>query len=129
VLRRSAVLAFGLLPPLLSHAGEALSVGSLLREMCDRDSATYVQGEGVRGRLWSSYDRRSVGKGCAGWFANDDWSNFLRCETNAAGREESVDGAPSKARLVLYNLTNATLRGKPDAGNPHVRFDERVLYN
>jgi hypothetical protein len=21
-------------------------------------------------------------------------------------------------------MTNATLRGKPDAGNPHVRFDE-----
>jgi len=68
----------------------AVSLRSLLDEMTDRDALTRFPAADYTTRLWSSYDRRSVGKDRPGWFANDDYCQYLRSETNAAGRLEHV---------------------------------------
>lgn len=68
---------------------EAVTLGSLVDEMADRDTVTYFK-PGTRVRLWSSYDRASIAPGCPAWFANDDGSGYIRAETNSEGRVEFV---------------------------------------
>ena len=62
---------------------------SLLREMTDR--TVIAQLPAIEYRLFqaSSYDRRSVEKDKDGWYANNDWSNYIRKDT-LNGRVEYV---------------------------------------
>jgi len=72
------------------RAADPVSVGSLLREMTDPDALTYLAERPWTTRLWSSCDRASVAPDRPGWFANDDRNQYLRDETNAAGKVEHV---------------------------------------
>ena len=91
-------------------AAETVSLGSLLAEMTDRDALTRYPAVGYTTRLWSSYDRASVGKDKSGWFANNDYLQYLRDETNAAGRVEHVmvdakgPGAVVRAWATFYRV-------------------------
>ena len=75
----------------LAGAGEgAITFDSLLREMADRDALARLPQPAYTCRQFSSYERKSVSPDDAkGWFANHDWSHFLREETNG-GRKEWV---------------------------------------
>ncbi len=78
----------GLGAGLAQAADHTVTLESLLREMVDRDRmAVWPQPEYVSHQA-SSYDRRSkTPDDPAGWFANDDWSHFLRSEVNQGRRE------------------------------------------
>jgi hypothetical protein len=75
------------MPTLAQPAG--ISVKTLLAEMLDRETVARWPSPDYRQLQASSYDRRSVEKNKEGWFANEDWSNYLRLEINQ-GREEYV---------------------------------------
>ncbi len=62
---------------------------SLLKELTSRSSLAQWPSPEFRLLQASSYDRRSVEKDKEGWFANEDWSNYIRKEINN-GREEYV---------------------------------------
>ena len=64
-------------------AEQAVNLESLLREMVDRDALGRLPEPAYTGRSASSYDRASKSPSDpAGWFANSDWSNFIRMEKN-----------------------------------------------
>lgn len=69
---------------------QPVSVTSLLGEMTDPDAVTYRAERPWTTRLWSSCDRASVAPNRPGWFANNDRNQFVRDETNAAGKVEHV---------------------------------------
>ena len=83
--------ALAALPPDDVRAdGADVTLESLLREMCDADAVTRLAARPWTGRLWSSYDRRSVSAdNPAAWFANDDRSQFVRVN-RVGGRTEGV---------------------------------------
>ncbi|MFA5814288.1 MAG: DUF2961 domain-containing protein [Bacteroidales bacterium] len=62
---------------------------SLLQELTDRSGIAQWPAPEFRLLQASSYDRRSTEKDKEGWFANEDWSNYVRKEINQ-GREEYV---------------------------------------
>ena len=67
-----------------------ITLESLLKEMIDRDAVARFPDPPYRCMQASSYDRRSkTPDDPAGWFANNDWSQFLRSEENK-GRLEWV---------------------------------------
>jgi hypothetical protein len=67
-----------------------ITLESLLKEMIDRDVPGRFPDPPYTCKQASSYDRRSKTPGdTAGWFANNDWSQFLRSEENK-GRLEWV---------------------------------------
>ncbi len=87
-----------------SAAEHDVTFESLLREMVDRDrlarlpSPTYKTGQA------SSYERLSVRPDRPGWFANHDWSHFVRAEKHD-GRTEWVmldtDGPGAVVRIWM----------------------------
>ena len=93
-----------------------ITFGTLLEELTDRSAVTQWPAPGFRLLQASSYDRRSVEKDKEGWFANDDWSNYIRKEINQ-GREEYVvmdaDGPGA--------ITRFWAAGHPNQKN-HLRF-------
>ncbi|MCQ2389745.1 MAG: hypothetical protein MJ138_08530, partial [Kiritimatiellae bacterium] len=72
------------------RAETPITLSSLLDEMLDRDAVTRFPEPCHKMRLWSSHSRLSVAPDKPGWFANWDWSNFVRDETNAQGQVEHV---------------------------------------
>lgn len=89
---------------------------SLLKELTDRSGLARWPAPEFRLLQASSYDRRSVEKDQEGWFANEDWSNYIRKEINQ-GREEYVvmdaDGPGA--------ITRFWTAGHPNQKN-HIRF-------
>ncbi|MEN6453089.1 MAG: glycoside hydrolase family 172 protein [Prolixibacteraceae bacterium] len=70
-------------------AGPAITFGTLLRELTDRTVVARMPSESYRLLQASSYERKSVVKDGDGWYANEDWSNYIRKEVHN-GREEYV---------------------------------------
>jgi hypothetical protein len=69
-------------------ANRTISLESLLREMLDRDRMARWPKPEYTCRQASSYDRRSkTPDDPEGWFANNDWSQFLRSEVHQGRRE------------------------------------------
>ena len=65
-----------------------ITLESLLSEMIDRDAVARFPDPPYRCMQASSYDRRSkTPDDPAGWFANNDWSQFLRSEERGGRRE------------------------------------------
>ena len=93
-------------------AAPVVTLESLLDEMV---AMPVPSGVAFTGRLWSSYDRRSVcNDGQAeGWYANHDWSNWLRKERVGA-REECVmvdaKGPGAVTRIWTANGHDTVLR-------------------
>ena len=105
----------------MALSAAAVTLESLLGEMTDLDRATYHPGE-VRVRQWSSHDRASVRPGADGWFANADRDNFLRAETNAAGRVEDVlADAEGPGAIVRFWMTQSF--ADPDGGVLRIYLD------
>jgi hypothetical protein len=108
-----------------AHAGDEVSLESLLHDMADREQLTEVPSPHFICRQFSSYDRDTVAEGEDGWFANWDRSQFVRVE-ETDGRKEYVmldtDGpgaivriwstwhGPRKEEGGLAPFSNGTLR-------------------
>lgn len=71
-------------------SGSRITCAGLLEEMLDPYAQTYLPENRYVSRLWSSYDRASTVPGGKGWYANGDYSQFVRVETNSSGRREGV---------------------------------------
>ncbi len=81
--------------PLLSDMGKTdtsratITFETLLRQLTDRTVIAKMPEIPYLLLQASSYDRRSVEKEAGGWYANEDWSNYIRKEVNN-GKEEYV---------------------------------------
>jgi len=66
-----------------AHAAAApITTESLLKEMADHDALARFPDPPYTTGQASSYDRRSKRPGDADWFANNDWSQFIRSEAH-----------------------------------------------
>ncbi len=70
-------------------SADVITLESLLDEMLDRDALARLSEPGYECRQASSYQRLSVAPDKEGWYANQDWSHFIRKEEND-GRVEWV---------------------------------------
>ena len=84
------------------HAG--ITLKSLLQELTDRDRLASWPKVEYSCRAFTSYDRASVAPDKPGWFANGDYGEFARVETNG-GRNECVmlDAEGPGAVVFLHN--------------------------
>ena len=90
---------------------KTVSLTSLLGEMSDWTAATRVPEPMYLIRSWSSYDRKSIAPDRPGWFANDDWNNFIRFE----GAERVMVDAKGPGAVVRVwcagvNISNGVVR-------------------
>lgn len=88
-----------------------IGLRSLLEEMVDRSRiAEFPQPEYVCMQA-SSYDRRMKTPGNADWFANEDWSNFLRVEQNDGRREWIMMDVAGPGAIVRWWITGFKFNG------------------
>lgn len=92
-------------------AAEPVSLHTLLTGMLDRDAVTYAPARGVETRLWSSHDRHTRTRDKTGWFANEDQSNFVRVEGDAARRELVMVDAAGPGAITRFWVTLANTDG------------------
>ena len=86
---------------------QEVSMGSLLKEMTDRESmARYPEVE-FETKQFSSYDRRAREKGGENWFANGDRTNFLRSEQTINGTEWVMFDSDAPGAIVRWWMTFA----------------------
>lgn len=103
-------------------AGAEVTLDSLLNEMTDFSAVARWPQPEFTCRQCSSYDRAEVSPDQPGWFANNDFSQYIRTEDND-GRKERVmmdeDGPGCIVRFWLTTVKNkkGTLRIYLD-GNP-----------
>src|SRR5690554_1832361 len=67
---------------LSSCNSESITMESLLVEMTDREVITRFPENAYTLKQFSSYDRLSTSPDEPGWFANDDYTQFIREEYN-----------------------------------------------
>ena len=89
VLALIIIFTIGLLAPLVRAGEQPVSLTMLLNEMTDRDALAHWPKPAYTAKEFTSYDRRSVSPDKPGWFANQDYSNYLRTE-DRDGRQEYV---------------------------------------
>ena len=79
-MKRNSVVVLALVTglSLAASAAEMVTLKSLLEEMTDPDANTYLPSPRFTTRLWSSHDRKTTVPEADGWFANGDFSKFLR---------------------------------------------------
>jgi len=77
----------------------------LLKEMTDKSVLTYFPEPYYTLKQFSSYDRRSVSPNKKNWYANDDWTNFIRKENNNGRREFVMFDAEGPGAIVRFWMT------------------------
>ncbi|MGB8358091.1 MAG: DUF2961 domain-containing protein, partial [Bacteroidales bacterium] len=90
---------------------------SLLKEMADRETITHFPDPSYKLIQQSSYDRRSIHPDSSGWFANDDYTQFIREEENEGRREFVMFEADGPGAVVRWWMTF----GNADAMESHIR--------
>ena len=84
---------------------DRISVGSLLKEMTDRNQLTLFPNPPYTLKQFSSYDRRSVSSSDSNWFANEDYSQFLRADSLDGRRELVMFDAEGPGAIVRWWMT------------------------
>jgi len=97
---------------------------SLLREMTSAETLTRYPTPDYRLVQFSSYDRRSIHPDSAGWYANNDYTHFIREETTGGRREYVMLEADGPGAIVRWWMTF----GNEDALNSYIRvyLDDRT---
>ncbi len=90
---------------------------SLLREMADPETLTRFPDPSYRLVQFSSYDRRSIHPDSAGWFANNDYTHFIREETIEGRREFVMLETVGPGAIVRWWMTF----GNENALNSYIR--------
>ncbi|MCK7537720.1 MAG: hypothetical protein MZV63_45590 [Marinilabiliales bacterium] len=96
---------------------QIITFRSLLREMTVAEAVTRFPDPSYRLVQYSSYDRRSTHPDSAGWFANNDFTQFIREETNDGRREYVMLEAEGPGAIVRWWMTF----GNANALNSYVR--------
>jgi len=79
----------------------------LLNEMTDRSALTYFPQNQYLLKQFSSYDRKTVSPDNPDWWANDDYTQFIREENNAGRREFVLFDAAGPGAVVRWWMTFA----------------------
>ena len=96
---------------------QIITFRSLLREMTVAEAVTRFPDPSYRLVQYSSYDRRSIHPDSAGWFANNDFTQFIREEINDGRREYVMLEAEGPGAIVRWWMTF----GNVNALNSYVR--------
>lgn len=78
---------------------------TLLEEMVDKSAITYFPEHDYLLKQFSSYDRKSVSPEDENWWANADWTQFIREEKNDGRREFVLFDADGPGAVVRYWMT------------------------
>jgi len=98
------IIAFAIL---FSCTNEKITLESLLQEMTDREVLTCFPAPSYTVKQFSSYDQRSISADKEGWFANSDYTHFIREETNNGRREFVLLDTDGPGAIVRYWMTFA----------------------
>lgn len=98
-----AFILLAVLPAL--HASEPVSLDSLLHEMVDVESIARWPKHEFTCRQASSYDRKKVAPNQPGWFANKDFTQYIREEENEGRKEHVMLDTEGPGVLVRFWLT------------------------
>ena len=91
-------------------AAQTVSLSSLLDEMTDRAALAKFPEPAFTLKQFSSYDRASKSP-TEGWFANRDWSHYLREEENNGRKEWVLFDAQGPGVIVRWWLFNTPVAG------------------
>jgi hypothetical protein len=102
-------LIFGLMLMVFisSCKNEKVTIETLLNEMTDRSALTYFPENEYSLKQFSSYDRKTVSPDNNDWWANDDYTQFVREEQNAGRREFVLFDAAGPGAVVRWWMTFA----------------------
>ncbi|MGM0621490.1 MAG: glycoside hydrolase family 172 protein, partial [Bacteroidota bacterium] len=102
-------LLIGLIVSLLftSCKKEKVTLASLLGEMTDREVLTRLPEKPYTLKQYSSYDRESTTPSEDGWWANADFTQFIREEENNGRREFVLFDAEGPGAVVRWWMTFA----------------------
>ncbi|MBW6536721.1 MAG: DUF2961 domain-containing protein [Mariniphaga sp.] len=92
---------------LSSCGNKKVSMKSLLHEMTDREVLTRLPEHPYTLKQFSSYDRTSTAPDDPGWFANEDYTQFIREEENNGRREFVLFDAEGPGAVVRWWMTFA----------------------
>ncbi len=102
---------------LFSCTPKKVTLETLLAEMTDRTAITRLPENSFTLKQFSSYDRKSVSPDNNDWWANADYTQFIREEENEGRREFVLFDADGPGAVVRYWMTfagegasNGTLR-------------------
>ncbi len=90
---------------------------SLLKEMADPEAITRLPDPDYRLVQFSSYDRLSIHPDSTGWFANNDFTHFIREEVTDGRREYVMLEAEGPGAVVRWWMTF----GNANALNSYIR--------
>ncbi|MBI9019536.1 MAG: DUF2961 domain-containing protein [Phycisphaerae bacterium] len=90
---------------------QQINLSSLLDEMIDRTSIAKFPSPEFICMQASSYDRKAKEVGNADWFANDDWSNFIRVEAVDGRREWVMMDEQGPGVIVRWWITGFKFGG------------------
>ena len=82
-----------------------ITFGTLLEEMTDKSAISYFPEHKYSLKQFSSYDRKSVSPDDKDWYANSDWTQFIREEDNEGRREFVLLDADGPGAIVRYWMT------------------------
>lgn len=84
-----------------------VSLKTLLTEMTDRESLVSFPVHNYKVLQFSSYDRRTIHPDSSGWYANDDYTHFIREESNDGRREFVMFEDNGPGAIVRWWMTFA----------------------
>ncbi|HSO87711.1 MAG TPA: glycoside hydrolase family 172 protein [Draconibacterium sp.] len=90
-----------------SCKNDKVTIESLLTEMTDRTAVTYFPENSYKLKQFSSYDRKTVSPDNNDWWANADYTQFIREENNAGHREFVLFDAAGPGAVVRWWMTFA----------------------
>lgn len=85
-----------------------IDVNTLLAEMVDLPALSRRSPVAYRTEQASSYDRKSVAPDQPDWFANDDWGQYIREETNGGRKEHVMADVKGPGAVVRIWSANPT---------------------
>jgi hypothetical protein len=96
-----------------THSGmPAITIRSLLAEMIDRDSMARWPLPPFACKQQSSYDRHRTGPDKPDWFANHDFSQYIRVKKHGAREEHVMMEADGPGAIVRIWITTDAIGGK-----------------
>ena len=87
--------------------GKIVSLKSLLAEMTDKRNITLYPSPYYNLKQFSSYDRKSDTVGGKGWFANDDYTQFLGVDSTGSRKEYVLFDTDGPGAVVRWWMTFA----------------------
>jgi hypothetical protein len=82
-----------------------ITLRSLLKEMASPEAITRFPEPSFKLVQQSSYDRKSTHRDSSGWFANDDYTQFIREEENDGRHEYVMFEADGPGAIVRWWMT------------------------